>query len=166
MTKYTEGDRYLLEEGIAGEISGVSTGGQDNGTPGLDLAAGLVKVFILDTDDSAVLLDKVGDASLLDELDAVGLGDGEVLDSLHEGVGDGHTRHLFLTTVGSGEGMSSETGDEREIELELLLEPLDGRGRATGEDLDEVGAEHVTGGSGGVIVECLDGVLDAKLCVL
>lgn len=159
-------DRYLLEEGIAREIGGVSTGGQDDGTPSLDLAAGLVEVLVFDTDDSAVLLDEVGDAGLLDELDAVGLGDGEVLDGLHEGVGDGHARHLFLATVSSGEGVSSETGDEREIELELILEPLDGRCRATGEDLDEVGAEHFTGRSGGVIVECLDRVLDAKLWVL
>lgn len=149
-------DSYLLEEGIAGEIGGVSTGGQDDGTPGLDLAAGLVEVLVLNTDDSTVLLDEVGDASLLNELDAVGLGDGEVLDGFHEGVGDGHAGHLFLATVGSGEGVSSETGDEGEIELELILEPLNGRGRATGENLDKVGAEHVAGGSGGVIIECLD----------
>lgn len=159
-----EEDNYLLEEGVAGEISGISTGGQDDGTPGLDLVAGLVVELIFNTDDGAVLLDEVGDTSLLNELDAVGLGDGEVLDGLHEGIGDGHTGHLFLATVGSGEGVSSETGDEREIKMELFLEPLDGRGGTTGEDLDQVGAEHLTGGFCGVIVECLDRVLNAELC--
>lgn len=155
---------YLLEKRVAGEIGGISTGGQDDGTPGLNLAAGLVEELIFDTDDGAVLFDEVSDTGLLDKLDAVGLGDGEVFDSLHEGVGDGHTGHLFLATVGSREGVSSETGDEREIKPEFVLEPLDGRGGTTSEDLDQVGAEHITSRLCGVIVECLDRVLDAELC--
>lgn len=123
-------------------------------------------VLVLDTNDGAVLLDQVGNAGLLDELDTVRFRDGEVLDGLHERIGDGHAGHLFLATVGAGEGVATETRDEGQIQLELVLQPLDSRGRATSEDLDEIGAEHVTGRLGGVVIEGFDRVLDAESCIM
>lgn len=156
---------YLLEEGITAEISSISSGGQNDGSPGLDLDTRLVGVLVLDTNDCAVLLDQVGDAGLLDELDTVGLRDGEILDGLHECVGDGHAGHLFLATVGAREGVATETRDQGEIQLELFLQPLDSRGRPTSEDLDKIGAEHVASGLGSIVVEGFDRVLDAERCI-
>jgi hypothetical protein len=56
-----------------------------------------------------------------------------------------------------------EAGNESEIEVEHILQPLDGRGRLVGEDLDEVGPRLVAGRLEGVLVELLDAVLDAVL---
>jgi hypothetical protein len=38
-----------------------------------------------------------------------------------------------------------ETRDEGEVEVELILEPLNGSGGLVGQDLDEVGTGLVTG---------------------
>lgn len=51
-----------------------------------------------------------------------------------------------------------ETGDEGEVEVEDVLEPLDGGGGLVGQDLDEVGTGLVTGRLEGILVELLDAV--------
>jgi len=62
--------------------------------------------------------------------------------------------------VEKGEGIP-KTGNEGEIEVKDILQPLDGGGRLVCEDLDEVGAGLVAGRLEGVVVELLDAVLDA-----
>ena len=56
-----------------------------------------------------------------------------------------------------------KTRDEGEVEVELILEPLDGSGGLVGQDLDEVGTGLVTGGLEGIIVKLLDAVGNADL---
>jgi hypothetical protein len=56
-----------------------------------------------------------------------------------------------------------ETRDEGEVEVELILEPLNGSGGLVGQDLDEVGTGLVTGGLKGVIVKLLDAVGNASI---
>lgn len=56
--------------------------------------------------------------------------------------------------------MTAEAGDERQVEVEHILQPLDGGGGLVGEHLDKVGAGLVAGGLERIVVELLDGVLD------
>ena len=56
-----------------------------------------------------------------------------------------------------------EAGNEGEVQVEHILQPLNSGGRLVGQDLDEVGPRLVTGRLEGVIVELLDAVLDAVL---
>jgi hypothetical protein len=60
-------------------------------------------------------------------------------------------------------GVTAQSGDEGEIEVEDILQPLDGGGGLVGQDLDEVGAGLVTGGLESVLVELLDSVGDAEV---
>jgi hypothetical protein len=59
--------------------------------------------------------------------------------------------------------VSTETGDEGKVEIEDILQPLDGSGGLVGQDLDQLGTGLVTGGLEGIFVELLDTVLDAKI---
>jgi hypothetical protein len=59
--------------------------------------------------------------------------------------------------------VTAQTGDESEVEVEDVLEPLDGGSRLVGKDLDQVGAGLVTSGLEGIVVELLDTVSDAEL---
>jgi hypothetical protein len=61
--------------------------------------------------------------------------------------------------------VTAETGDEGEVEVELVLEPVDGVCGATSEDLDEVVACEVFCGFLRVFEEDLGVVLNA-LCEL
>jgi hypothetical protein len=66
-----------------------------------------------------------------------------------------------VATVCTGLGVATKTGHEGEVEVENILEPLDGSRGLVGEDLDEVGACLVTGRLEGIIVELLDAVCDS-----
>jgi hypothetical protein len=65
--------------------------------------------------------------------------------------------------VGSGLGVATETRNEGEIEVEDVLQPLDGSSGLVCEDFDEIGTSLVSGRFQGVIVELLDAVLDAEI---
>lgn len=56
-----------------------------------------------------------------------------------------------------------ETRDEGEVEVELILKPLDSSSRLVGKDLDKVGSSLVTGRLEGIIVELLHAVGNASL---
>lgn len=158
----TEGvGAVLLEEGGVTEVSGVTTGSENDDTfDGLLFAVDGVG----NTGDIVTGLVDGGDVGLLDDLDTTGLIFGEVFQSLHEGVGDGHTGELgIMATVCAGVSVSSETGDEGEVEVEDILQPLDGGGGLVGQNLDQVGTGLVTGGLEGIFVELLDAVLDAEI---
>jgi hypothetical protein len=66
-----------------------------------------------------------------------------------------------VATVCTGLGVATKTGHEGEVEVENILEPLDGSRGLVGEDLDEVGACLVTGRLEGIIVELLDAVCNS-----
>lgn len=150
----------LLQEGIFGEVGSVATSGKDNGTVGL---VGVSAVGVFDTNDSAsLILEKFCDASLLDDLHPVGVTDGEILQSLHLGVGDNlgapyylrltetldcithHSRELSITAVSTGLAVSAETGNLGKVELELVLQPVNGVTRLVGEHTDQVIASEIT----------------------
>jgi len=122
-------------------------------------------VCILDADDSIAVLDKFGDIGLLENLNTLGHCDGEVLDALELGVCDDHTGELSATAVCALLRVTAETGDEGEVEVELVLEPVDGVCRATCEDLNKVVACEVFCGFLRVLEEYLGVVLNA-LCEL
>lgn len=151
----------LLEERSLTEVSGVTTGSENDDTVG-DLLLAVNSVG--NAGDIVTRLVDGGDVGLLDDLDTTGLLLGEIFQSLHQGVGNGHTGELgVMTAVCAGESVSSETGDEGEVEVEDILQPLDGGGGLVGQDLDQVGTGLVTGRLEGVIVELLDAVLDAEI---
>jgi len=150
----------LLQERGLGEIGGVTSGGQDDGAV---LGVSLSILLEFNADDFLSILDELLHVGLDQDLGTLVVCARDVLEHLHQGVGDGHTGESFLSTVSTGERVSSELGDERKVEGEAVLEPFDGGGRVTGEDLDELGAEQVLGRLSGIIVESLDGVLDAEL---
>ena len=95
----------LLQQGGLAEVSSVATGGQDDGAvDGHSLAVELVG----DTGDVVALLVDGGDTGLLDDLNTVGLLLGELLESLHQGVCDGHAGELgIVATVRSGLGVTT-----------------------------------------------------------
>jgi hypothetical protein len=103
-----------------------------------------------------------GDPSLLYDGGPFGGVLRNILESLHESVRDDHTREHFLSSVSTGLRVSAEPRDEREIEVEDILEPFDGSGRLVGQDLDEFGASKITGGFEGVVIELLDAVFDVE----
>lgn len=62
-----------------------------------------------------------------------------------------------------GELNIPETRDEGEIEVELILKPLDSSSGLVGKNLDKVGSSLVTGRLESIIVELLDAVGNARL---
>lgn len=168
----------LLEERGVGEIGGITSGSEDNRAVE---RKGLAVQFIGDTVDSVALLVKARHAGLLDNLNTLRLVLGELLEALHQGVGDGHARELgIMTSVCSGLRVATkrrlamliylrgifllpQTRDKGEIEVELILKPLNGGSRLVGEDLDKIGASLVTGRLEGIVVKLLDAVGDARL---
>lgn len=151
----------LLEEGGLTEISGITTGSENDDTVDRLL---LAVDGVGDTGDIVTRLVNGGDVGLFDDLDTTGLLFREVFQSLHQGVGDGHTGKLgIMATVCAGVSVAPETGDESEVEVENILQPLNGGGRLVCQDLDQVGAGLVTGGLESIFVELLDAVLDAEI---
>lgn len=173
----------LLEQRTIAKVGGVTTGGEDDGAIH---AGGLAVHLIGDTSDLVALLVQAGNAGLLDDLNAVGLGLGKLLDALHQSVGDGHTGEFgIVASVGSGLGVTTgnrvvsridpqnqsnqnkpweqnlpKSGDERQVEVEHILQPLNGSSGLVGEDLDEIRASLVTSRLEGIVVELLDAVAD------
>lgn len=95
----------LLQERGLGEISGISTSGEDDWS--ID-GARLSTEFVCDTSDLVSLLVDSSDAGLLDDLNTVWLGLGKLLKSLHESVCNGHTREFgIVTSVRSWVGVST-----------------------------------------------------------
>lgn len=56
-----------------------------------------------------------------------------------------------------------ETRNQGQVEVEDILEPLDGRSRLVGQDLDQVGTSLVARRLEGIFVELLDAILDTKI---
>ena len=137
----------LLEEGVRGEVGSVATGREDDGAI---RGVGLALVLVLDTDNSTCLvLDELGDARLLLDLDARRGALREVLKTFHLGVGDDHARELSVATVCSGMRVATEASDLGEVEGELILEPVNGVAGLTSENADKVIACEVTSLNGG-----------------
>lgn len=58
---------------------------------------------------------------------------------------------------------SPEPGNKGEVEVENILQPLDGSSGLVCEDLDQIGTRLISGGFEGIIVESLDAVGDAQV---
>ena len=67
-------------------------------------------------------------------------------------------KYIYISRVNT-----PQTRNQGKVEVEDILEPLDGRSRLVGQDLDQVGTSLVSRGLEGVLVELLDAVLDAKI---
>lgn len=133
----------LLQERILGEVRSITTSGKDDGTVcGLSLAA--VDVLYADNRTTFVL-DKLANAGLLLDGNAVRDLGCEILETFHLGVGNDHTRELGISTVCTGVGVTTKTGDLGEVESELVLQPVDRVTRATSEDGDQIIASKLTG---------------------
>jgi hypothetical protein len=90
----------LLEKGAVSEIGSVTTSSEDDwALDGILLAIKLVD----DAYGLVALLVDLGNAGLLDQLGAFGLLLGQLLETLHERIGDGHTGKFgIMTTVSTG----------------------------------------------------------------
>jgi len=127
----------LGEQGVVAEISTEAAAREDDGAVGdLDL----LLVIVLATNNGGAVHAEFKDLSLVDDHGALALGVLlDLLEALHEGVCDSHTREAFLTTMGTGGGMTTETGDQREIELEFVDQPIDTRAGLGAQDLGDLG---------------------------
>jgi hypothetical protein len=60
--------------------------------------------------------------------------------------------------MGSWEGVATQSRDKGKIQVEDILQPLDGRRGLVCQDLDEIRSGFVAGGLEGIFVELLDAV--------
>ena len=68
-----------------------------------------------------------------------------------------------MAAVSPGLRMTTQAGDQGEIEVEDILQPLDSSGRLVGKNLDEIWSRLVARRLQGVIIELLDAVSDAQV---
>lgn len=101
----------------------VGEGGREGERKDLELLA----VLLVDaaSDGASGVSEEAGDAGLGDDAGALGALLADLLELLHEGVGDGHAGETLLAAVGAGLGVATEAGEEGEIEVEAVLEPVD-----------------------------------------
>lgn len=105
----TDGVRpVLLKERVLSKVGGITTGGEDDGS--IDALA-LAVVLIGHAGDRVARLVQGCDAGLQYNLDAIGLGLGQLLEALHESISNSHTGELgIVTTVGTGLGVTTAEG--------------------------------------------------------
>jgi hypothetical protein len=149
----------LSQQASLGKVGGITTRGENDRTI---LLLGLTFIVEFDTDDGFTFLDELGHGSLFENLDAVGDLDRQIFETLQLSIGDDHTGELGTTAVGALLRVATETRDFGEVEVELGLEPVDGRSRVACEDADEVVACEILCGLLGVVEEDLGRVLNAK----
>ena len=131
---------------------------QNDGTLKLNLLS--VGILILNTSDLVVSSAQERlDVSLVTDLSDLRSLLDDLLELLHQGIGDSHTRELFLTTVSTGGRVTSETSNQRQIKSETGLQPLDGTSRVVSQDTDQLRADKITGRTSSIIVEQFRGVL-------
>lgn len=171
----------LLQQRVLCEVGSVATGRENDWA----LECGLLAVEgVCDTSGAVALGVDRGDLGLLDELNALRLCLGQLLESLHQSVCDGHTGELgIVATVSSGLGVSTvgllvvvemssrmanvpQPRNERQVEVEDIHQPLNGSGGLVGQDLDQIRPRLVSRRLECVIVELLDAVADlvVNLC--
>jgi hypothetical protein len=158
-TQFKEIGAVLFQQATLCKVGGISARGED------DWPVFFVRFpvrFVFNANGLVTISYHFGDTGLLQDGSPVGSVLGNVLESLHESVCDNHTREHFLSAVSTGLRMSAEPRDERQIEVEDILQPFDGGGRLVGQDLDKFGASKITGGFEGVVIELLDAVLDVE----
>lgn len=119
------------EKTFFGEVGGVTTCGEDDGSVG---RFGLAFVFELDADDGArVVLKETGHSGLAQGLDTLRFVLGQGVGLVHEGVGDHHARKLGIAAVCAGLRVTTKTRDFGEVEVKVFLQPVDGFTRAAGQ---------------------------------
>lgn len=90
-------------------------------------------LFVDNTDDvSFVVLQQLSNFSFVDLAGDLRLFFTDIFVFLHEGIGDGHSGESLLTSVGSGFGMASHSGQKTKVQIKSLHEPVDGMARFFG----------------------------------
>lgn len=96
----------LLQEGLVAEVGSITTSGKDNNTL---CGLGLAVQVIGDTADEVAIPVNRGNTGSLDNLDPVGFLQADLFQSLHKGVGDGHSGELgIVATMCPGLGVTTE----------------------------------------------------------
>jgi len=131
----------FLQQGVRGEVGGITAGGQDDGTIG---GLRFSTKGVLNTDDGSTILDELGDTSFLLDDDAFGVANREVLEAFHLSICNNlcrrpasvtgatqrnkdmgsvahHSGKLSIATVGSRLTVTTKSGNLGKVELELVL---------------------------------------------
>jgi hypothetical protein len=107
----------LLEKRVLCEVGSVTTSRENDRALECRL---LATEAVCNSSDAVALGVDLGDLGLLDELDALGLCLGQLLESLHQSVCDGHSGELgIVTTVGTGEGVTTAAVSDQVLKYGL-----------------------------------------------
>jgi hypothetical protein len=90
------GPEWMDNSRILSEVCRITSSSENDGAVHL---LSLAILFKGDPNHSIALLQETSDASLLEDRDAVRLGDRKVLEALHLGIGNDHARELGAATV-------------------------------------------------------------------
>ena len=121
----------------------------------------LAVVLVADTAHLVALFVDAGDPCFLDDLHPLRVALDELLQPLHQRVGDGHARELcIVAAVRAWLRVAAEPRDEGQVEVEDILQPLHSGGGLVGQHFDEIRPCLVACRFDGVVVELLDAVAD------
>merc|ERR1719453_235748 len=110
----------LGEQRIGSEVCAIASRGKDHWPKLLVHRACLP---VLASNDSIAIHDQLENVCLGDDASAVGLF-GDFLAHLDQSVSDRHARETFFATVGARHGVAAEASKEREIQVELVHQPI------------------------------------------
>mmetsp|Transcript_35213 Transcript_35213/g.75973 ORF Transcript_35213/g.75973 Transcript_35213/m.75973 type:complete len:284 (-) Transcript_35213:205-1056(-) len=124
----------LSQEGVLSEVGTEAAAGQDHGAELLLVLA----AFLVDEADAGLAVHQEGvGTSLGDDASSVGLL-GNLLEHLDEGIGDGHAGESLRTTMGSGSRVAAQSGQQGQVQVELLDQPIDVCTTVAAQDLDDL----------------------------
>mmetsp|Transcript_20168 Transcript_20168/g.41305 ORF Transcript_20168/g.41305 Transcript_20168/m.41305 type:complete len:231 (+) Transcript_20168:752-1444(+) len=113
----------LGQQGVIAKVGTEATAAEDDRP---ELLAAFARLLILAAHHAARVHDELVDTSLVDDLRPVG-GLGDLLEGLHERIGDCHPGEALLAAVRPGHGMPAKARHEGEVQLKLVDEPVDTR---------------------------------------
>mmetsp|Transcript_35759 Transcript_35759/g.77247 ORF Transcript_35759/g.77247 Transcript_35759/m.77247 type:complete len:277 (+) Transcript_35759:266-1096(+) len=139
------------QQGVGPKVRAEAARGQNHGAK---LLHHLSSLSVLTSHHIAAVLEQFEDLSLRNDPGTVGLLR-HLLQHLDQGIGDGHSRETLLATVGAGSGMSTQSGQQRHVKIELVHQPVHIRStvatehfhqlRLLGATLQGVGGEELDG---------------------
>mmetsp|Transcript_22588 Transcript_22588/g.50540 ORF Transcript_22588/g.50540 Transcript_22588/m.50540 type:complete len:412 (+) Transcript_22588:278-1513(+) len=125
----------LGQEGVVAKVGTEAAAAEDDRP---ELLAAFARLLILAAHHAARVHDELVDTSLVDDLRPVGsLGD--LLEGLHERIGDCHPGEALLAAVRPGHRVPAKAGNEGKVQLELVDKPIDTRARLVAEHLGDLG---------------------------
>ena len=125
----------LGQQRVRREVRAEATARKNHGSV---LLHGLSAKLVLTTDDSTSrVLDELVDARLADNLGLRVAGVlRDLLQHLDEGVRDRHTRKALRTTMRARLRVAAKASNQRQVQPEVVHEPLDIRARVLAENLE------------------------------